>query len=51
MAINDAVKYGSKVINLSLGATYASPALSNGQIFVRTGKAVYCIGQKGHASR
>jgi len=28
MAINDAVKYGSKVINLSLGATYASPALS-----------------------
>ena len=30
---------------------YASPALSNGQIFLRTGKAIYCIGQKTHASR
>ena len=25
--------------------TYASPALSNGQIFLRTSKAIYCIGQ------
>jgi len=25
--------------------TYASPALSNGQIFLRTDKALYCIGQ------
>jgi outer membrane protein assembly factor BamB len=26
--------------------TYASPALSNGQIFLRSAKAVYCIGKK-----
>ncbi|MEO6787441.1 MAG: hypothetical protein ABI318_15020 [Chthoniobacteraceae bacterium] len=30
---------------------YASTALSNGQIFLRTEKAIYCIGQKANASR
>ena len=31
--------------------TYASPALSNGQIFLRTGKAIYCIGQMRQAKK
>jgi len=30
---------------------YASPALSNGQIFLRTDKAIYCIGQMRQAKR
>jgi hypothetical protein len=30
---------------------YASPALSNGQIFLRTEKALYCIGQNRQARR
>ncbi|MEQ1852702.1 MAG: PQQ-binding-like beta-propeller repeat protein [Chthoniobacteraceae bacterium] len=30
---------------------YASPALSNGQIFLRTDKALYCIGQARQARR
>ena len=31
--------------------TYASPALSNGQIFLRTDKAIYCIGQMRQAKK
>jgi hypothetical protein len=31
--------------------TYASPALSNGQIFLRTDKALYCIGDTRQARK
>jgi outer membrane protein assembly factor BamB len=33
--------------NLLEGFTLASPAAAHGQLFLRTGKALYCIGKKG----
>ncbi len=49
--VKPAEKFTTVATNDLGEATYASPALSNGQIFIRTGKAIYCIGQKNHAAR
>ena len=49
--VKPAEKFATIATNDLGEPAYASPALSNGQIFLRTGKAIYCIGQKTHASR
>jgi hypothetical protein len=49
--VKPAEKFATVATNDLGEPTYASPALSNGQIFIRTGKAIYCIGQKNHAAR
>ena len=43
--VKPAEKFATVATNDLGEPAYASPALSNGQIFLRTDKAIYCIGQ------
>ena len=33
-------------LKISEGCSYASPAVSNGQLFLRTDQSLYCIGAR-----
>jgi outer membrane protein assembly factor BamB len=49
--VKPAEKFATVATNDLGEPAYASPALSNGQIFLRTDKALYCIGQMRQAKK